>query len=357
MERIRFYLGGNVCEIIIGYNVLDRLKDIFKANRCFVVVDKFIYENFYNLYFEDVLHGIDDKNIYLFESAENNKDISKIIDIIEKLSFGKFLRDTCLVGIGGGIVGDIIGFISSIYMRGIKLINVPTTLLSQIDSSIGGKNAINMHKCKNLIGTFKQPNEIIIDINFLKTLSRREIVSGLAEVIKYGIIFEFEFLQYIEKNLSRILSLDVEVLKNIIVKSCNFKMSVVEKDEHDIGLRKILNFGHTLGHALESITNYSLYTHGEAVLIGMFYEICMAYELNLIDSDYFNFLKNILSNFRVSINEKIFNSEAFYELLLRDKKNSLDKVSFILPVAKSKVLEYKFCLDEIRKINYSKYRF
>lgn len=345
------------CDIIIGQDILGNLKSTIENNKCFFVIDKFIYEKFYDIYFKEILCNVSLEDIYLFECNEKNKDIDNALLIIKKLNFRNHLRNSVLIGIGGGIIGDIVGFVSSVYMRGIKFINVPTTFLAQIDSSIGGKNALNIKECKNLIGTFYHPKEIIIDTKFLNTISKRELVSGLAEAIKYGIVFEYEFLDYIKNNLDNILNLDVDVMKKVVLKSCKFKTNIVEQDEYDFSLRKILNYGHTIGHALESVTNYSLYTHGEAVFVGMFYETCIAYEIGIINEEYFNYIMDILKKFRVSIDVSLFSSDLFYEALLRDKKNKSEKISFILPTGCSKVLEYMFSLDEVKKINYSRHCF
>lgn len=349
--------GSCNCSIMIGKNITTKLLNMVEKNRCFFVIDKYIYEKFYEIYFKHILFSVSLESIYLIESNEENKNLSIAMDVIKKLSSNNYLRDSILIGIGGGIIGDIIGFVSSVYMRGIKFINVPTTLLSQIDSSIGGKNALNVDDCKNLIGTFNHPEKIIIDIKFLGTISKRELVSGLAEAIKYGIIFEYNFLVFIERNLEKILSLDEDIIKEIILKSCKFKASVVKKDEYDFSFRRILNYGHTVGHAIESVTNYNIYTHGEAVLIGMFYEACISYEFGLINEEYFNYIGYVLKKFSINIKQDIFEGELFYRALLKDKKNRSGNISFILPINRSKVLEYYFSLDEIKNIDFSKYCF
>lgn len=345
------------CSIIIGENSLSCLETIINGRKTFFVIDKFLYEKFYDEYFRDVLKNYNKEDIYLLESIEKNKDINIALKIIEKLNERNHLRDSLIIGIGGGVIGDVVGFVSSIYMRGIKFINIPTTFLAQIDSSIGGKNALNIYNGKNLIGTFNHPEKIIIHTKFLNTLTKREFVSGLAEAIKYGIVFEDSFLEYIDKNLDEVFKLNSKIIQNIIVKSCEFKAKVVEKDENDFSIRKVLNYGHTIGHAIESVTNYNLYTHGEAILIGMFYEACISYECEFMDRKYFDYIINILKKFKVNFSRNIFGSELFYEALLRDKKNRLDKISFILPTKRSKVLEYMFSLEELKKIDYMRYCF
>ena len=173
---------------------------------------------------------------------------------------------------------------------GDKIYKYTNTLLAQVDSSIGGKNAINVSGCKNLVGTFNQPHFIVIDNNFLKGLSRREIISGLAEALKYGIVCEYDFLTYIYIYLMDILRGEIEVIREIVKRSCKIKINIIKRDEYDTSIRKILNYGHTVGHAIESVTNYSVYTHGEAVIIGMYYESLIAFKLNLIDETYFAYI-------------------------------------------------------------------
>ena len=355
MEKSIVSFNNKKDYIKISHGAILELKNIIENNKCFFVIDKFIYNNYYNLYFKDILKNVSYNQIYLFDCKEENKHIESVLAIIECLSRENYLRDSVLIAIGGGVIGDTAGFVSSIYMRGIRFINVPTTLLAQIDSSIGGKNAINFQKNKNLIGTFKHPEEILIDIDFLNTISKRELLSGLVEIVKYGIVFESEFLDYINDNLENILNLDRKVVQYIILKSCEFKIKVIQEDQYDFSSRKVLNFGHTIGHALESVTEYSLYTHGEAVLIGMFYETCIAYELGIIKKNYFDYILSILGKFKINIDVNIFKSNSFYEALQRDKKNKKDKISFILPEDFSKVSEYMFSLNKIKKINYARY--
>lgn len=349
MEKFTLNLTGNKCDILVGRDLSNNLCGILPKERRFFIIDKFIHNNYYDTYFKDLVRkGYDD--LYIFESVERNKNIDSVMDIINFMSSKGYLRDSVLICVGGGIIGDISGFISSIYMRGVKFINIPTTLLSQVDSSIGGKNAINLKGCKNLIGTFNQPSSVIIDINFLETLSRREILSGLAEALKYGIICKYEFLKYIDDNIQNILSGDKDAIYNVVLNSIKFKGDIIEKDEYDTSVRKILNHGHTIGHAVESVTNYLTYTHGESIIIGMYYESLISYKLNLLDKEYFNYISKVLRGFNISFNKGILNTQDFYDALRIDKKNKMDKISFILPTYPSNVCEYMFSVDEIKDL-------
>ncbi len=357
MEKLKLEVANGISEIKIGHGILNEFFKSLNFKKSFFVVDKFVYDKFLKNYFSFINDKLNERNLYLVNCVEENKNINTSIEIINKLSSENYLRDALIIGIGGGIIGDIVGFISSIYMRGIDFINVPTTLLAQVDSSIGGKNALNACDVKNLIGTFKQPKEIIIDIKFLETITKRELISGLAEVIKYGIVFEYRFLNYVEKNLKNIFDYDFKILQNVVRESCKFKISVVEKDECDVSVRKFLNFGHTIGHAVESSTDYKVYTHGESVLIGMFFETCIAFELNLINENYFVYICNLIRSFGLTFDTKLFLKDSFCSALLRDKKNKNDKISFILPCGESKVCDREFCLSEIMEFDFSRYYF
>jgi 3-dehydroquinate synthetase len=356
LEKFILELNQRKCTILVGEDSLKYLKEILMYRRCFFIIDKIVYEKFYSTYLKELISDLN-HDIYLFECVERNKDINIVIEIIRILSQNGYIRDSVLIGIGGGIVGDIAGFVSSIYMRGIKFINIPTTLLAQVDSSIGGKNAINVSGCKNLVGTFNQPHFIVIDNNFLKGLSRREIISGLAEALKYGIVCEYDFLTYIYIYLMDILRGEIEVIREIVKRSCKIKINIIKRDEYDTSIRKILNHGHTVGHAIESVTNYSVYTHGEAVIIGMYYESLIAFKLNLIDETYFAYIDKILKSFGIKFDNNVLNEDRFYEALLMDKKNKFSKISFILPISPSKVEEYMFSVNEIKEFNFSKYHF
>ncbi len=354
MEKVSLKFQNRICEVYIGNKIIKDNLSLLPKSDYFILIDKNVYDNYYDEYFKD---KFDPKYVYIFDSFEENKNINRVIDIITHMSDLSCLRNFTLVSIGGGVLGDICGFIASIYMRGIKSIYIPTTLLSMVDSSIGGKNAVNINGIKNLIGTINQPEKVIIDISFINTLGGREILSGLAEVIKYGIICDSSFLKKCKDSLKGVFNKDYNVIFDLIYKSVYFKKDIIEKDEYDMSIRKILNHGHTIGHAIESLTNYKLYTHGEGVIIGMYYESLISFKLNLIDEDYFNYIGSILKSFGISFDEKLLNRDKFYEALCMDKKNIKDRVSFILPIGESKVLEHMLSLDEIRNLNIYNYCF
>lgn len=197
----------------------------------------------------------------------------KILDWLMEQGLG---RDSCLIALGGGVIGDMAGFCAALYQRGIDFIQVPTTLLAQVDSSVGGKTAVNHPRGKNMIGAFHQPRAVVSDINTLKTLPPRELRAGLAEVIKYGMLADAEFLKWIEQNLDKLLALEPDALTKAIYRSCELKARIVAQDERETGPRALLNLGHTFGHAIETFTGYSEWLHGEAVAVGL----CMAADMS-----------------------------------------------------------------------------
>ena len=210
-------------------------------------------------------------------AGEELKDIQSIYPLFGKLMAARADRDSTLFALGGGTVGDAAGFVASTYLRGIAWVGIPTTLLAQVDSAVGGKTAINHSSGKNLIGTFHQPELVICDTDFLSTLGAREVISGFGEVVKYAIAFDSRFYAYLQKNIDQFLDLNSEVLSTAIRKSLFWKAKLVSQDEFDVkGVREKLNFGHTFGHALESATEYQVYQHGEAVLWGMRFALALS---------------------------------------------------------------------------------
>jgi len=270
------------------------------------------------------------------EKEKNFKNYKKILERALKL---KLTRKSAIIAIGGGVAGDLAGFCASTYMRGIDFIQVPTTLLACVDSSVGGKTAIDTEFGKNLVGTFYQPKIVYINPRFLKTLDDRQFKTGLGEVVKYSFI-EKSCLCEEELNLTNFLSTenirDEKTLTKLIEICIKLKKSVVEKDEKESGLRRILNFGHTYGHALEKITNYRKYTHGEAVVEGIRFAFDLALKKNLIDKNYKFLADDVIKKFNFP---KIaqYKTEKMIELMLTDKKSDGKSITFILPTDYSTV--------------------
>ncbi|MHB1456129.1 MAG: 3-dehydroquinate synthase [Armatimonadota bacterium] len=217
-------------------------------------------------------------------AGERFKTLKTVAGIYEKFLDEKIDRSCVAIGLGGGIVGDMTGFAAATWLRGIDFVQVPTSLLAQVDASVGGKTGVNLSRGKNLVGSFHQPKAVIIDISVLNTLPPREFRSGLAEVVKHGIIRDRNYFEYIENNLSALIQLDSDTLEHVVSVSCMIKADVVRQDERESGLRRILNYGHTAAHAVERLTGYRKYKHGEAVAIGMVTASCVTDIKNGSDS-------------------------------------------------------------------------
>lgn len=283
---------------------------------------------------------------FVLKDGEKEKNFTNYKKILEQALKLKLTRKSTIIAIGGGVVGDLAGFCASTYMRGIDFIQVPTTLLACVDSSVGGKTAIDTDFGKNLIGTFYQPKAVYINPRFLKTLDERQFKTGLGEVIKYSFI-EKSCMCDEELNLTNFLSTedihDEKVLAKLIEICIKLKKSVVEKDEKESDLRRILNFGHTYGHAVEKITNYKKFTHGEAVVEGMRFAFELALKKNLIDKNYKFLADDVIKKFNFP---KIpqYKREKMIELMLTDKKSDGKTITFILPTDYSTVEAFDLVL-------------
>ena len=241
------------------------------------------------LYLEPLEKALDTANIrhdeFILEDGEQHKTLASVEAVIDLLLTNRHDRNTTVIALGGGVIGDIAGFAASIYQRGVNFIQIPTTLLSQVDSSVGGKTGVNHPLGKNMIGAFYQPRCVIADIGTLNTLPARELSAGLAEVIKYGLICDADFFNWLEDNITGLSNLDQDLLAQAVLVSCQNKARVVEQDERESGLRAILNLGHTFGHAIETVMGYGKWLHGEAVAVGMVMAIDLSIREGRIDED------------------------------------------------------------------------
>ena len=303
-------------------------------------------EKVYKLYSDEL--NFDDEEIFIFPDGERQKNYKNYLRIINRAVELGLTRKDVIIAVGGGVVGDIAGYAASTYMRGIDFIQIPTTLLSAVDSSVGGKTAIDLPKAKNIIGTFYQPKKVFININFLYTLDDRQYMSGLGEVLKYAYIEEncnykiplylFEFLTL---GCEKIMQREPLTLIRMIEYCLNLKIAVVNSDEKEGGLRKILNFGHTLGHALETITNYGKYTHGEAVIYGIFFILELAYRREYINYSYYRLSLDLLDKYGFQPLRKQYSPQKLVEIMRKDKKATSDYITFIVPSDKKQVKEIK----------------
>ncbi len=271
--ELRVDLGDRSYPIIIGTDVLDQagahLARVCRSGPCAIITNPVI-RRLYGVRVWRSLRRAGFKPLFVeIPEGERFKSYSSLRCIHDALVVAKLERSSPLIALGGGVIGDLTGFAAATYLRGVPFVQIPTTLLAQVDSSVGGKTGINHPQGKNLIGAFHQPRLVLSDLRTLETLPRRELVAGLAEVIKYGAILDEELFGELEQNIESLIGLDYVVLQRVIRRSCELKAQVVQADEREAGHRAVLNFGHTLGHAVESLTNYRRYLHGEAVSIGM----------------------------------------------------------------------------------------
>ncbi len=325
-------------KIIIGkglYNNLPKLlaKNSISFNKCLIVVDSKIKKKIIS----SILIKFKKKNkiVYFFKASEKNKNQKNVDKILNVLLKNNFQRNDCLISVGGGITGDVSGFASSIYKRGIKFINVPTTLLAQVDSSIGGKTGVNTPYGKNLIGSFYQPNLVISDTNFLKTLPKRELICGYAEIFKHSLILNKKFFTFLNKNASKILKVESPFIEKSIIESCKIKKKIVELDENEKNIRKMLNFGHTFAHSYEATLNYNKkLNHGEAVLLGIISAITFSLKIKLLSKiDYIKIKDHFI---KYNLPRKVsnyFTKKDLHKLILfmkKDKKNTSNLINLIL---------------------------
>lgn len=270
------------------------------------------------------------KELYIITvpDGEEHKNFQTVEYVLDRLFEHKFDRKSLLIAFGGGVIGDMTGFIASMYQRGIDFIQVPTTLLSQVDASVGGKTGANNRFGKNLVGAFYQPKSVHIDTRFLKTLPPREFGAGVAEIVKMGVMFDKRFFEFLQ---SADLRGDKTTLEQAIKRSVELKAEVVSKDEKEQGIRAVLNYGHTFAHVIEQETKYARYLHGEAVAIGMVMANRLAQKLGLIDATACAEIEELLKQYDLPTSYEIQDVDAFYRMFFLDKKSANDTITFILP--------------------------
>jgi 3-dehydroquinate synthase len=269
--------------------------------------------------------------------GEQQKSLARANAIFTQLLKAGIGRRSTILALGGGVIGDLAGFVAATYHRGVGLAQIPTTLLSQIDSSIGGKTAVNHALGKNMIGAFYQPNLVWVDMEYLQTLPLREIVCGLGEIVKYGIIWDKGLFGFLEEHLERILKLESDAVAHVQNACCSIKARVTSEDERERGLRMILNFGHTVGHALEAAGSYRTLKHGEAVLLGMVAESYIAMELGMIPSDVYQRILRLIRRIPVKARYRSLKATAILNAMVYDKKSVSGKKRFMLPTRIGKV--------------------
>ncbi len=324
--------------IFIGSKLIDKINKILLSqklsfSKILIVIDKNIPLKFKSKLIKNIKSDV--KKTHIFNANEKNKN-QKNVDLIQNILFkNRFNRDDCLIAFGGGITGDVTGYCASNYKRGIKFINIPTTLLSQVDSSIGGKTGINNSYGKNLVGSFYQPELVVSDIDVLKSLNSREIICGYAEMLKSSLLDNFKKFNYLDNNFNDIINLKQPFIGNAILNSCNLKKKIVQKDEMEKKLRKVLNLGHTFAHAYESHLGFSnKLNHGEAVIIGINNALEFSRQHKLMKNKTYRLIKNHIDkiplnkNFKQLFREKDINK--IISFMKSDKKNNSKDINIIL---------------------------
>lgn len=333
MKKVKVELGENSYPIFIGkesfLNINNFLEEKYLYRNRFLIIDKNVYKNFGKNIINELKINSTKFDYFVFDSKESNKSFSSLQKIYTLLLEKKFGRDTLIIAIGGGVLGDLAGFAAATFMRGIPYVQIPTTLLACVDSSIGGKTGIDFYKRKNIIGSFYQPKFVLIDTNFLKTLPQKEIVCGAGEIIKYAFLSDKNFYNNLLNKFDSIFELDDKFLEQIIYESCKIKAAVVSQDEKETGLRKILNFGHTFAHSIESVLNFKI-KHGEAVIAGIISALYLSNLLGFISSEKLNEFLQLPLKIKLPSKISSLDKNKLYEIMLSDKKNRENKIKFVL---------------------------
>ncbi len=325
----------------------EAVSEYINGKNYIVVINKTVYK----LYSKTL--GFPKDKIFIVNDGENQKNMQNFIKILNFALSKKLTREDSIISVGGGVVGDLAGFAASAYMRGINYIQIPTTLLACTDSSVGGKTAINTKFGKNLVGSFYQPKAVFINVNFLKTLDQKQFLSGMGEVVKYALIEkscqcreDLNLINFLNEHKDKILNKDITVLRELIEICVKLKISVVDKDEKEAGLRKILNYGHTYGHAVENLTGYKKYTHGECVIAGILFALNFAFKQGKIDKEYKFLCEDLISKFNFS---KIpsFDKNRVKSVIKTDKKATDNHITLILPTQYAQVESFKFSSEEL----------
>ena len=334
MTVIKVNLQNQSYDLLVGNNLLWKAGDFLTAlslgHKCFIITNATVAQ----WYLEPLMKSLGESGYAckaaIIPDGEKYKSLAEAKKLYDAALSWPVDRQTAVIALGGGVVGDLAGFVAATTLRGLPFVQIPTTLLAQVDSSIGGKVGIN-HKCgKNLIGAFHQPRLVIMDLDTLRTLPQRELKAGMVELVKHGIIKDSAFFSFLENNMAKILALEESVLCRAVAESCRIKGRVVENDEKETGERAILNYGHTIGHALEAFHNYKYYRHGEAVALGIIAAARLAVKKGILSPDeaekQIGIMKTLLDGMKIPA----YNPERLWELMQGDKKVVRGRLRMIL---------------------------
>lgn len=342
LKELTVALGARSYQIEIGTGLLEqcgeKIAPLVKGRQAAVVTDS----NVGPLYSTMVQKSLEQQGfavtVVTIPAGEGSKSWQQAEQILTVLLEHRFHRDACVIALGGGVVGDLAGFVASVYQRGIAFVQIPTSLLAQVDSSVGGKVAVNHALGKNMIGAFYQPQLVLVDLDTLQTLEQRHWQNGLAEVVKYGVIYDAEFFRYLQQHTAAILQRDLQAAAEIIANCCRLKAEVVALDEREGGVRAKLNYGHTIGHGLELAGHYQGYLHGEAVAVGMVLAVRYAAQKGMCDAEVETEVAALLRQFMLptKADAALALTEVMDSMML-DKKVQDGKLVFILPEALGRV--------------------
>ena len=334
MKKVRVRLGSRSYTIHIGPGLLEEagllLQDFGCSGRAVIVTHPNLRKLYGNTLKQSLISRGFKVTILEVPGGEEQKSLATAGRLYQELADCLAERTTPVLALGGGVIGDLTGFVAATYLRGVPLVQIPTTLLAQVDSSIGGKVAVNHGRLKNNIGAFYQPGLVIADINVLKTLSAVELSDGLAETIKYGVIRDAGLFAYLERNIERVRAFDVRVLESIVFRSAKIKAEVVTKDECDSGLRNILNFGHTVGHALESVSDFGI-SHGQAVAIGMAAAARISNRLGYLPDEEVTRIKELIVRAGLPVELPLLEVTRLLHAMKHDKKVLQGRIRFVQP--------------------------
>jgi len=334
MEKVLVKLKDRSYPIYLTREALDDVGSVLRRmdrlEKVVIITDSRVAE----MYLESVKRGFHaagyQVDSIVIPAGEESKSINQVVQIYDRLLDLEVDRKGILAALGGGVVGDITGFVAATYLRGVDYVQIPTTLVAQVDSAIGGKTGVNLSQGKNLVGAFWHPRLVFSDVGVLKTLDQREFIAGLAEVIKYGIIMDSSLFKYLEENADKILSKKEESLYYIVKRCARNKALVVEEDEREeSGRRSILNFGHTIGHALEASTNYQGYLHGEAVAIGMVFASKISKNLGFCSNGAVDRIHQLIERYGLPHEQPDLNEDDFDPIIRVDKKMTKGRINFV----------------------------
>lgn len=349
MNRVNVNFSNNKYTIVI-YDSFSRISDeiysLWSGQKIIIITDDIVDKLYLRSLEYELCKICSATYSYILPNGEKSKSID-VLNLIYDFMLSKHIdRSDLVIALGGGVVGDIAGYAAATFLRGIAFVQIPTTLLAQIDSSVGGKVAVNYRRYKNMIGTFYQPLLVYINTNTLQTLPEREYRCGLTEAIVHGLISDASLIDFIQKNMNDKNRLNQQKIVEFIYRNCKIKADIVMQDEKDKGIRKILNFGHTVGHAIEGLYDYK-YKHGEVVSVGIVSAFKLGVYFKLIDIEKLNFIKLVLSKLGLLVVIDYLDWNKVIKRIAFDKKVISSKVSFILPIDIGKVIEYEIDLNNL----------